>query len=79
MSDEQPIWFTARIANKTVGYFEAVPIGVDPITGMVDYRIDLDGEVFVVGHHSNKSMWHLLYRALDASLYGQEDDTPEEL
>lgn len=78
--DKQPIWFTARLANKTLGYFEAVPIGVDPVTGMVDYRIDLDGEVLVVAHHPDKSPWHLIYRALDASLFGEEaDDMPEEL
>lgn len=77
---KEPIWFTARLANKTVGYFEAVPIGVDPVTGMVDYRIELDGETFIVGHHPDKSVWHLLYRALDASLFGLEDETlPDEL
>jgi len=70
----QPVWFTARVANKNAGYFEAVPIGTDPITGMIDYRITIDEEVFVVGHHPEKSVWHLLYRALDASLFGQDDD-----
>jgi hypothetical protein len=77
--DTQPIWFTARLANKNIGYFEAVPIGVDPVSGMVDYRIEIDGEVLIVAHHPDKSVWHLLYRALDVSLFDSEDDTPAEL
>jgi hypothetical protein len=69
-----PVWFTARAANKNAGYFEAVPIGVNPVTGFVDYRISIDDEVFVVAHDPAKSVWHLLYRALDSSLYGSESD-----
>lgn len=77
---KEPIWFTARVGNKNVGYFEAVPIGENPVTGMVDYRISIDEENFVVAHHPDKPVWHLLYRALDASLYGDSDnDIPEEL
>lgn len=76
---QQPIWFTARIANKNAGTFTAVPIGRDPVTGMIDYRIELDNEVFVVAHHPDKSIWHLFYRALDASLFGDDDDEPTEL
>lgn len=70
----QPVWFTARVADKNAGYFEAVPIGTDPVTGMIDYRITIDEEVFIVGHHPDKSVWFLLYRALEASLFGQVDD-----
>jgi hypothetical protein len=76
----QPVWFTARVANKNAGYFEAVPIGTDPITGMIDYRITIDNEVFVVAHHPDKSIWMLLYRALDSSLFGEDtDELPPEL
>jgi hypothetical protein len=73
----QPVWFVARIANKNMGYFEAVPIGADPVSGFIDYRITIDEEVFVVGHNPDKPIWSLLYRALEASLYGA-DDTDEE-
>ncbi len=74
-----PVWFIARVANKNAGYFEAVPIGQDPVTGMIDYRIQLDNEVFVVAHNPEKPIWMLLYRALDASLFGDQDDVPDEL
>lgn len=69
-----PVWFTARINNKHLGSFEAVPIGEDPVTGFVDYRVTIDDEVIVVQHNPEKSFWHLLYRALDTSLYGHDDD-----
>ena len=78
-NNRHPVWFTARVADKNAGYFEAVPIGIDPVTGMIDYKITIDNEVFVVAHHPDKSVWHLLYRALDASLYGEDDELPPEL
>ena len=77
--NKQAVWFTARQANKNTGYFEALPIGLNPVTGMIDYRITIDEETFVVAHDPKKSVWHLLYRALDASLYGDDDELPDEL
>lgn len=79
LAKRSPIWFTAREADKHRGYFEAVPIGVNPITGMVDYKITIDEETFVVAHNPEKSVWSLLYRALEASLYGEDDGLPDEL
>jgi hypothetical protein len=75
--NKSPVWFTARVNAKNAGYFEAVPIGEDPVTGMIDYRITIDEETFVVAHRPDKSIWHLLYRALDASLYGSDEDEDE--
>lgn len=69
-----PVWFTARIDAKNAGYFEAVPIGEDAITGFIEYRVQIDEEVFVLQHNPEKSIWHLFYRAIEQSLYGASDD-----
>jgi hypothetical protein len=71
------IWFTAREDHKHKGSFMAEPIGENPITGMVDYKITIDDETFVVAHDKNASVWMLLYRALDASIFGDDDLPPE--
>lgn len=66
------IWFTARSNLKNIGSFVAVPIGVNPVTGMEDYRVTIDDEVFVVQHRPDKSVWLLLLHALEASVYGED-------
>jgi hypothetical protein len=75
--DTSPIWFLARINEKSAGYLEAVPIGVDTVTGFVEYRVQIDEEVFVLSHNPDKGIWHLFYRAIEQSLYGQDDDEVE--
>lgn len=70
---KQPIWFTAREADKNKGYFEAVPIGIDPISGLTDYRVTIDDTVLVIRHDESKGIWHLAYRAIEAALYPEDD------
>lgn len=72
--DVRPIWFTARQANNFAGYFEAVPIGIDPISGMTEYRVTINEEVVVIRHDASKGFWHLAYRAIEAALF--PDDEP---
>jgi len=74
MSKQNPIWFTAREGAKNIGYLEATPIGVDAVTGFTEYRVQVDEEVFVLLHNPERGIWHLLYRAIEQSIYGDDPD-----